>query len=81
MVPSVKDNNPYGTLKTVSKEWAREGRQGNNFTTDYFKLIVTAVTWLKYCRYGVKLYQINQSIGQQIRPRIKQKCGCPRISK
>ena len=22
----------------------------------------TAVTWLKYCQYGVKLYQINQSI-------------------
>ena len=22
----------------------------------------TAVTWLKYCRYGVKLYPINQSI-------------------
>ena len=30
--PSVKDNNPLGTQKTVSidfeKEWAREGRQG-----------------------------------------------------
>ena len=23
---------------------------------------ITAVTWLKYCRYGVKLYPINQSI-------------------
>ena len=22
----------------------------------------TAVTWLNYCRYGVKLYPINQSI-------------------
>ena len=22
----------------------------------------TAVIWLKYCRYGVKLYSINQSI-------------------
>ena len=25
-----------------------------------------AVTWLKYCRYGVKLYPINQSINQGI---------------
>ena len=24
--------------------------------------IVAAVTWLKYCRYGVKLYPINESI-------------------
>ena len=23
---------------------------------------MAAVTWLKYCRYGVKLYPINQSI-------------------
>ena len=23
-----------------------------------------AVTWLKYCRYGVKLHPINQSINQ-----------------
>ena len=25
-------------------------------------LIAIAVTWLKYCRYGGKLYSINQSI-------------------
>ena len=25
---------------------------------------IGAVTWLKYCRYGVKLYPINQSINQ-----------------
>ena len=25
-----------------------------------------AVTWLKYCRFGVKLYPINQSINQSI---------------
>ena len=62
MVPSVKDNNPFGTQKTVlldfDVEWAREGPQGN------FKIskpIVAAVTCLKYCRYGVKLYLINQS--------------------
>ena len=28
--------------------------------------IGTAVTWLKYCQYGVKLYQINQPINQSI---------------
>ena len=27
---------------------------------------ITAVTWLKYCRYGVKLHPINQSINQSI---------------
>ena len=26
----------------------------------------TAVTWLKYCQYSVKLYPINQSINQSI---------------
>ena len=35
----------------------REGRQGN----DHCSLMVTAVIWLKFCRYGVKLL-INQSI-------------------
>ena len=69
MVPRVKDNNPFGTRKTVSldfdEEKARKGLQ--NFTTDYFKLIVAAVTWLNYCRCGVKLYQINQSINQSIK--------------
>ena len=29
-----------------------------------FSLQNTAVTWLKYCRYGVNLYPINQSIYQ-----------------
>ena len=28
--------------------------------------MVSAVTCLKYCRYGVKLYPINQSINQSI---------------
>ena len=28
--------------------------------------ILFAVTWLKYCRYGLKLYPINQSINQSI---------------
>ena len=29
--------------------------------TGHFELIVAAVIWLKYCRYVVKLYPINQS--------------------
>ena len=33
-----------------------------NVTTDYFKLEVATITWLKYCRYGVKHYPINQSM-------------------
>ena len=37
-----------------------------NFKTDHNLLIVAAVTWLKYCRYGVRLYLINQSINQSI---------------
>ena len=31
-----------------------------------FYIIKTAVTWLKYCRYGVKQYSINQSMNQSI---------------
>ena len=30
--------------------------------TNSNKLQCTAVTWMKYCRYGVKLYSINQCI-------------------
>ena len=33
-----------------------------NFKTDHIKLIIAAVTWLKFCRYGVKLYPIRQLI-------------------
>ena len=29
-----------------------------------------AVTWLKYCQYGVKLYPINQSINQSESERL-----------
>ena len=32
------------------------------FTNDHRLLIVAAVIWPKYCRYGVKHYIINQSI-------------------
>ena len=28
--------------------------------------IINMKSWLKYCRYGVKLYPINQSINQSI---------------
>ena len=41
--------------------WGPPGKL-QNFKTDHMYLIVAAVTWLKYCRYGVKLYPINQSI-------------------
>ena len=42
-------------------EYAREGHQGNFKISQLIthKLIVAAVTWLKYCRYGVKLYPIT----------------------
>ena len=33
---------------------------------DHFKLIVVALIWLKYCRYGVKIYPINQSINKTL---------------
>ena len=36
-------------------------RKLQNFKSENIYLIVAAVTWLKYCRYGVKLYPINQS--------------------
>ena len=42
------------------------GKLLQNFKTDYIKLIVAAVTWLNYCRYGVKRYPINQSISHLI---------------
>ena len=63
----VKDNSPLATQKTVSldfdEEQAREVRQGNfkNLTNYHRLLIVPAAIWLKYCRYIVKPYTINQS--------------------
>ena len=59
MVPRVK-------TPLARKRPSREGRQGNFKTSKLitFSLIVAAVTWLKYCRYGVKLYSVNQSINQ-----------------
>ena len=59
MVPRVK-------TPLARKRPSREGRQGNFKTSKLitFLLIVAAFTWLKYCRYGVKLYSVNQSINQ-----------------
>ena len=34
--------------------------------TDHISLIVAAVTWLKYCRYGVKLYPIKPNLGKRL---------------
>ena len=39
---------------------------GAIFHPDHFKLIVVALIWLKYCRYGVKIYPINQSINKTL---------------
>ena len=42
------------------RSWEPLGKL-QNFTIDYCLLIVTAVIWLKCCRYCVKPYSINQS--------------------
>ena len=60
MVPCVKDSNPLGTQKISMK--SRLVHNWSHFTRG---LIVAAVTWLKYCRCGVKLYPINQSVYQR----------------
>ena len=68
MAPSVNDNNPPWHVKDrfTAFRWrvGSWGPPGNfqNFTNDHRLLIVVAVTWPKYCRYGVKSYTINQSI-------------------
>ena len=56
-----------GTRKTVhwismKSRLARVSKETLNFKTDHFELIVAAVIWPKYYRYGVKHYPINQSI-------------------
>ena len=64
----VKNNNPpwHAKDRFTNFRW-REGLWGppgklQNIKTDHISLIVVAVTWLKYCRYGVKSFSINQSI-------------------
>ena len=37
-------------------------KQSNMDWTQYTDFFYSAVVWLKYCRYGVKHYPINQSI-------------------
>ena len=64
MVPHVKDNNRLSTQKTVSLDFEEDF-----FKIDPFKPIVAADVWLKYCRYGVKHYPINQLAPS---PRLKQ---------
>ena len=57
MVHRVKDNNPLGTQKPLDfeEEKAREGAQRNfKISKPIINLIITAITWLEYCRYGVK---------------------------
>ena len=47
----------------VVKKKANVERSKVEFEAELHLLsIKNAVTWLKYCRYGVKLYPINQSI-------------------
>ena len=40
----------------------RTARETSKFYNWSLLLIVAAVIWLKYCRYGVKLYSFNESI-------------------
>ena len=40
----------------------RDARETLNFKTVHIQLKVVAVTWLKYCWYGVKLYPISLSL-------------------
>ena len=38
----------------------RATRETSKIKNDHISLIVTAFKWLKYCRYGVNIYPINQ---------------------
>ena len=58
---------PWHAKDRFAGFWWRVGSWGppgklQNFINDHISLIVAAVTWLKYCRYGVKLYPINRYI-------------------
>ena len=57
--PVSKITTPLAHKKTVSldfeEEKAREGAQRNfKISKPIINLIITAATWLEYCRYGVK---------------------------
>ena len=68
------NSNPYlGEEKTSLWKWritplskGKYDRNSKNTLTKFLKKHIfssttAAVTWLEYCRYGVKLYPINQS--------------------
>ena len=38
----------------------------SKFTIDHFQLTVAADIWLKYCRYSLKHYSMNESINQSV---------------
>ena len=61
-MPRVKDNVPPLARKGFQRRvgcWGPPGKL-RNFKTDHIKLIIAAVTWRKYCRYGVEHCPINQ---------------------
>ena len=61
--------NPYLLMFFPQINLLQKGRQKINpgklqYSVTYHYLIVIAITWLEYCRYGVKHKQsINQAIG------------------
>ena len=52
---------PFHWIRWRVGSWGPPGKL-QNFKTDDFSLIVVDIIWLKYWRYGVKHYPINQSI-------------------
>ena len=52
---------PY-RLKPFRSNWSRRKRHSMSQTVSSFSIILAAVTWLKYCWHGVKLYPINQPL-------------------
>ena len=55
--------------------WGSPGKL-QNFTNDHRLLIVTAVIWPKYCRFGVKHYIINQSINMKVKVTVTEVQNC-----
>ena len=46
-------------------KWCPVARKLQNFTNDHRLLILAAVIWPKYCRYGVKHHIYDQSINPE----------------
>ena len=61
--PSWNAKDRFTGFRRRLSSWGPPGTL-QHFKTDHISLIVAAVTWLKYCQFGVKLYPINQSINQ-----------------